>query len=177
MKKLLRRTLRKSCLDYAEMLTLLLDCEAIVNSRPITFMSDNDNKVMPLSPSNFLLELKEIYVLDLDNIEKCRLNESFAHRQTIKDDLRQRFSNEYLGALTYPKKSYNVNPINIGDLVLFDSDSTKRFDWPLAKIKDMSKGKAGNIRVVRLIKSYFHLSRALVQKHQFFVSSKDDFKE
>ncbi|XP_033228963.1 uncharacterized protein LOC117180578 [Belonocnema kinseyi] len=33
LKRLLRRTLKKSCLDYVEMLTVLLDCEAIINPR------------------------------------------------------------------------------------------------------------------------------------------------
>lgn len=65
----LRRTLKKSCLSYEEMLTVLLDCEAIINSRPITFMSESESEVMPLTPSMFLQEIKEIGVLDLDQIE------------------------------------------------------------------------------------------------------------
>ena len=56
------------------MLTVLLDCESVINSRPITFMSDSHNELMPLTPSMFLQEIKEIGVLDLDNIEKCNLN-------------------------------------------------------------------------------------------------------
>ena len=56
------------------MLTVLLDCESVINSRPITFMSDSHNELMPLTPSMFIQEIKEIGVLDLDNFEKCNLN-------------------------------------------------------------------------------------------------------
>ncbi|XP_076384686.1 uncharacterized protein LOC143263817 [Megalopta genalis] len=50
LKRLLRRTLRKSCLTYEEMLTTLLDCEAIINNRPITFMSERDKRSRGFRP-------------------------------------------------------------------------------------------------------------------------------
>ena len=56
------------------MLTVLLDCESVINSRPITNMLDSNNELMPLTPSMFIQEIKEIGVLDLDNFEKCNLN-------------------------------------------------------------------------------------------------------
>lgn len=99
LKRLLRRTLKRSCLNYEEMLTVLVDSEAIINSRPITFMSENDEHIVPLTPAMFLQEIKEIGVLDLDHIESKRLEKRFAYRQRIKDDLRRRFRSEYLGAL------------------------------------------------------------------------------
>ena len=68
LKKLLRRTLRKASLDYVEMNTVLVDCEAIINSRPITFISDSESEIRPLTPSDFLQDIKEIGVLDLDHI-------------------------------------------------------------------------------------------------------------
>jgi len=64
LKRLLRRTLKRSCLDYEEMLTVLLDCEAVINSRPITFLSETKQDILPITPSMFLQEIKEIGVLD-----------------------------------------------------------------------------------------------------------------
>ena len=161
LKKLLRRSLKKSCLGSEEICTVLLDCEAVINSRPITFLSDNDNEIAPLTPSHFLREIREIGVLDLDYIEKCCLRKRFAHRQIINEDLRQRFRNEYLGALSYQRKNYNARDVNIGDIVLIGNDNTKRIEWPLAKIKDVYKGRDGNIRVVRLITATGELTRPI----------------
>ena len=151
LKRLLRRTLKKSCLNYEEMLTVLLDCEAVINSRPITFMSEK-NEIVPLTPSMFLQEIKEIGVLDFDSIENIRFEKRFRYRQKIKDDLRRRFRNEYLGALVHKDKKWKCNnKINVGDIVFVQSDNVKRMDWPLARVKHLITGKDGNIRVVQLI--------------------------
>ncbi|XP_043496427.1 uncharacterized protein LOC122520403 [Polistes fuscatus] len=98
LKRLLRRTLRKSSLNYEEMMTVLLDCEAIINSRPITFLSENKQDLVPLTPSMFLQDTKEIGVLDLDRVEKCDFAKRYNYRAKIKEGLRRRFRTEYLGA-------------------------------------------------------------------------------
>ncbi|XP_017889188.1 uncharacterized protein LOC108630395, partial [Ceratina calcarata] len=56
LKRLLRRTLKKTYLRFEEMMTTLTDCEAVINSRPITFLSDSQEDIMPLTPSMFLHE-------------------------------------------------------------------------------------------------------------------------
>ena len=110
-------------------------------------MAVNDNEIMPLSPSHFLSEIKEFGTLDLDNVENSDLGKRFTYRQSIKESLRQRLRNEYLGTLCYQKKDLkHSNKVNIGDLVLIGNDNTKRIDWPLARIRELYEGKDGNIR-------------------------------
>lgn len=151
LKRLLRRTLKRSCLDYEEMLTVLLDCEAVINSRPITFLSEAKQDILPITPSMFLQEIKEIGVLDLDKIENCDLSKRYLYRQKIKEDLRRRFRTEYLGALIHRKSNVkNVNDIKVGDIVLIENENVKRLDWPLARVKELIAGKDNNVRVSRL---------------------------
>lgn len=69
MKELLRKVFKRSSLTYEEMCTTLCDCEAIINSRPITYHSDDINEPRPLSPAMFLMEAKGTEVPDLDCIE------------------------------------------------------------------------------------------------------------
>ncbi|OXU20315.1 hypothetical protein TSAR_004832 [Trichomalopsis sarcophagae] len=45
------------------MLTTLIDCEAVINSRPLTFISEGYEEAIPISPSMFLQEVKEIGAL------------------------------------------------------------------------------------------------------------------
>ena len=66
------------------MLTILSDCEAVVNSRPLTFISDGFEEALPFSPSMFLQEVKEIGVLDLDKVEQADINKRFAYRLKLK---------------------------------------------------------------------------------------------
>ena len=162
LKKLLRRVLKRSCLSYEEMLTVLIDCESVMNSRPITFVSDNEHEYIPLTPSHFLHEIKEVGVLDLDNIEGTALNKRYVYRQKIKDDLRRRFRSEYLGALSFQKRRIkSENIVNVGDIVLVGSDNKKRVDWPLARVKSVIFSRDGVIRVVRLITSNGELVRPI----------------
>ncbi|XP_011875207.1 PREDICTED: uncharacterized protein LOC105566088, partial [Vollenhovia emeryi] len=162
LKRLLRRTLKRSCLDYEEMLTVLLDCEAVINSRPITFLSESKQDILPITPSMFLQEIKEIGVLDLDKIEKCDLSKRYLYRQKIKEDLRQRFRTEYLGALIHRKSNAKtVQAIEVGDIVLIENENVKRLDWPLARVKELIAGKDNNIRVVRLTTARGELIRPI----------------
>ena len=174
LKRLLRRTLKRACLNYEEMLTVLLDCEAIINARPITFVSENEHELAPLTPAMFLQDIKEIGVTDLDKIENCKLNKRFAYRQQIKRDLRQRFRVEYLGALVHHDKKFKNNyKIKVGDIVLIGNDNLKRLDWPLARVKDLIVGIDGNVRVVRLKTANGELIRPIQRVYPLEVSDPD----
>ncbi|XP_070518841.1 uncharacterized protein [Cardiocondyla obscurior] len=141
LKQLLRRTLKKSCLDYEEMSTVLLDCETVINARPITFLSNSEQNISPITPSMFLQEIKDIGVLDLDKIEKSDLPK----RQLIH------------------RKSHIkiVNNVEIGDLVLIENENAKRINWVTARVKELIPGKDGNVRVVRLTTAKGELVRPI----------------
>ncbi|GFV05377.1 integrase catalytic domain-containing protein [Trichonephila clavipes] len=50
-KELLKSTLGR----YDELYTVLCDCESIINCRPLTYMSENPEELIPLTPSMFLI--------------------------------------------------------------------------------------------------------------------------
>lgn len=49
------RMTRNAHLKYEELETLLLQIEAILNSRPFTSMSSDSNDLIPLTPGHFLI--------------------------------------------------------------------------------------------------------------------------
>jgi len=67
-KNLLKKTLKKACLSYEEMTTILCDCEAIINSRPLGYMADDSTQMKPLTPMMFLQETLHNEVPDLDGM-------------------------------------------------------------------------------------------------------------
>ena len=55
MKHHLKRVMTDRLMTYEEFSTLLCRIEAVLNSRPITFISDNPNDFEALTPGHFLI--------------------------------------------------------------------------------------------------------------------------
>ena len=52
-KRSLREAIGKVCLTNEQLLTLLIEVEAVVNSRPLVYIGNDINSYMPLTPSLF----------------------------------------------------------------------------------------------------------------------------
>ncbi|XP_035233819.1 uncharacterized protein LOC118205641 [Stegodyphus dumicola] len=52
-KENLRRVLGRTSLNYEELYTILCDCEQVINSRPITYVSEDNQDPSPLTPMMF----------------------------------------------------------------------------------------------------------------------------
>lgn len=159
LKDLLRKNLSRSCLTYEELLTLVCECECIMNNRPLTYISE-EPELRTLCPSLFLQDLSTNEVPDLDNIERTNLSKILQHVQKLRENLKQRFKREYLGFLrsSTPKKH---DEIKIGDIVLVGTDDKKRLNWPLAKVIKLFPGKDGIVRLVKLKTSKGDLLRPI----------------
>ncbi|GFU02609.1 integrase catalytic domain-containing protein [Trichonephila clavipes] len=121
LKELLRRTLGNAILTTEELQTVLCDCESVINSRPLTYLSENSDDLVPLSPAMFLVENRNLDVPDID------------YRDTV--NLRKR------GPLS---------EVRLGEIVLIGDDIKKRMHWPLAKVIRLIPGKDGKIRTEEL---------------------------
>ncbi|GBN56376.1 hypothetical protein AVEN_183204-1 [Araneus ventricosus] len=140
MKDLLKRVLGETYLSHEEMMTVLCDCEAIINNRLLTYVSENDTDFTPISPSMFIQDIREWTVPDLDVADHNSLNERIKYRETIQKDLRDRCRSEYLGQLVPRRTCKESRPISVGDIVLVGSDNLKRIHWPLGKIIELPPG-------------------------------------
>lgn len=147
LKSILRKVLGRASLTYESMMTTLCDAEAIVNSRPLTYVSEDPDDLKPLTPSMFIQEIHEIGVPDLDMLSNAKLNKKLKYRQKIFNDLRARFRSEYLGQLMLKNSKKETREIKVGDVVLIGDDNTKRIDWPLARVMDAITGCDGKNRV------------------------------
>jgi hypothetical protein len=149
LKQLLCKTLGKASLTYEELETVLCDCESIINSRPLTYVSEDVKDLAPITPNMFLLDLKGIGLVDCDVVDAGRLNRRAKYRQHVKECLRQRFKKEYLGQLllTARRKGHRLQP---REVVLLGVENCKRMDWPLAVVEETIPGRDGEVRLVRL---------------------------
>ncbi|GFU81465.1 putative RNA-directed DNA polymerase from transposon X-element [Trichonephila clavipes] len=123
LKELLRRTLGNAILTTEELQTVLCDCESVINSRPLTYLSENSDDLVPLSPAMFLVENHNLDVPDIDYRDTVNLRKRVRYRQKLLNDLRHRFRKEYLGLLIQNKnKKGPLLEVRLGEIVLIGDD-------------------------------------------------------
>ncbi|GFV21017.1 hypothetical protein TNCV_2280601 [Trichonephila clavipes] len=149
-KELLRRSLGKSILSYEELSTVICECEFLINSRPLTYISENPQELIPLTPAMFLIENRCSDTTDIDELNSRDLRKRMKYRIKLLSDLRQRFRKEYLSELIQKQNDNRVREPRIGEMVLIGNDNKKRLSWTIAKIIELIPGRDGEIRTVRL---------------------------
>lgn len=150
-KDLLRNTLRKTSLNYEEMTTVLCDCESIINVRPITYIPDEKNSILPISLEMFLKDIHEDRVPDLDHLQRISLNQRLQYPQRLLEHIRDRFRSEYLGQLSRHSKIKTVSSVlKVGDAILVSNDLEKKLCWPLARVEELIPGNDGKVRTARV---------------------------
>ncbi|XP_031350458.1 uncharacterized protein LOC116176124 [Photinus pyralis] len=149
-KQLLRRVLGRASLNYEDLMTILCDCEAVINSRPISFLSSSSQELMALCPVMYLRELPSTSVVDCDVVDRQSLTKKLQRLQVLRDSLRERFRSEYLGQLAILQSRRTSKSICVGEVVLVGDNDTKRLNWPMGIIKEVFPASDGQIRVVRV---------------------------
>ncbi|KAJ8957198.1 hypothetical protein NQ318_007760 [Aromia moschata] len=113
----------KSCeFGLRGLLTLVCECEAVVNARPLTYLSEDPSDLVALIPSMFLTDQAEFGLPDydtVDNVSLCR---------------------KYLGQLKLLCDKKLGRSIGIDDLVLVGDDNHNRLNWPLGRVIEVLPG-------------------------------------
>ena len=138
-------------LDDEGLLTLLTIVEGIVNSRPITKLSDDPKDSSPLTP-NHLLMLKSGPLLPPGKfVEADRFRRRWRKIQYLADLFWTRWIREYIPKLQERQKWLTKKRnLQVGDLVLVKQDSTPRNHWPLALVVGVRKGSDDLVRSVEV---------------------------
>ncbi|KAJ8883169.1 hypothetical protein PR048_015009 [Dryococelus australis] len=140
--QLLRCTLGRAAVTSEELHTIICDCEAQINSRPITYLSDDNTDPVPVTTPMFLQDVQYIGVPDCDANEACSMTLRVRYRWRLREELRKRFRSEYLGNLSRIKRRTTRSPA-VGEVVIIGSDNLKRLNWPLAVIEQPIEGRDG----------------------------------
>ncbi|GFV73917.1 DUF5641 domain-containing protein [Trichonephila clavipes] len=113
--------------NYEEILTILCDCESIINTRPLTCMHKDPNELLPLSPAMFIHGNSNCETPDLDQVDRSSLVKRTKNLQKLREDLRQRFRNKYLALLVH-KGTRRNDALEVGDVVLIGHGNVRRID-------------------------------------------------
>ena len=145
--------LQNHVLTDPQLNTVLTEVENIVNSRPLTHISDDVKDLEPLTPNHILLGHHRNWSAIIDtNASDVFSRKKWRQVQGVSCQFWSRWKKEYLPMLTKRSKWKTSGPsYKPGDLVLLhDDDFSKRGKWPLARITKVKPGVDGAVRVVEL---------------------------
>ena len=172
-KDLLKRMLGNARLNSEQLRTCLSSVENVINERPLTAITEDQNDLVPLTPAMFFRGISNGNFPESNFLSAC-FQEQYKKRQKLMFELKQRFRNEYLSQLVQRNKEKKVQVPEIGDIVLVGDDDKKRIHWPLAKIIELLPGKDGVVRVVRIKTQTGQLVRPIQKLYPLEVSKPKD---
>ncbi|XP_043263445.1 uncharacterized protein LOC122403778 [Colletes gigas] len=146
----LKRVTGPGLFTFEDCNTLIIEIEAILNSRPLTPISSDANDLLVLTPGHFLIgdSLTSLRERDFRDTPSNRLS-SWQHIQKLKQHFWIRWHCEYLNELTNRSKwSTGAHQIKEGTIVLLREDNTPPMQWPLGKVIKVHPGSDGIIRAV-----------------------------
>ena len=140
-KRNLRKTLKNAQLNYEELITVLTEVEAVINSRPLTYLySDNVNQA--LTPAHLiygkrLVTLPDSIVYPREEQDTPELlNKRMKYLITLQNKFWQKWQSEYLSELREQHKERNNKGSNSmnreiqeGELVTIQEDSLPKGQW------------------------------------------------
>ncbi|XP_043469601.1 uncharacterized protein LOC122503208 [Leptopilina heterotoma] len=127
----LKRTIGELTLSFEEFTTLLIQIEAILNSRPMEPLSDDPEDFSVLTPGHFLIG-ESLTTIP----EPSLLDEKLSPLQ------RHKFIQQ--------KWHHPLNEIKIGSMVLLTDERFPPAKWPVARVLKLHPGKDGLTRVVTI---------------------------
>ena len=149
-KEVLYGILKNHTLTDSQLYTVLTEAESIVNSRPLTHISDDVNDLDPLTPNHILLGRHRNWSAIIDtSASDVFSRKKWRQVQGVSCEFWRRWKQEYLPTLTKRGK-WRKGCCNLreGELVLLkDDDFTKKGKWPLARVTKVVPGKDGVVRV------------------------------
>ena len=148
--------------------TLIIEVEAIVNSRPIAVDTLNDPDIIPLTP-NHLLTLKTKVVMPPPGEfqkEDLYCQKRWRSIQFLANEFWKRWSKEYLTSLQKRQKwTLKTRNFSINDVVLVKEQNLVRNKWLIGRITDVIPSNDGLVRTVkvRLAKTNSELTRSITK--------------
>ena len=155
----LKKVIRNARVNYDELSTVLVEVEAALNSRHLTYVFDEMEE--PLTPSHLIVGRRILSVPSKNSSNEVDQTEGTLTRrakflQRTLDHFWNRWKSEYLTQLReyhrYSKRANSVRKVQVGDIVGLHENKTPRQQWRLGKIERLLPGRDGHVRsaVVRV---------------------------
>lgn len=149
----LRKILGRQSLTFEELLTVLADIEATINSRPLTYDGQEPGEESVLTPSHLLtgsrvISLPEARAAAVPSSTGSDIGRRWRYRRSLTDAFWKRWRKEYLLQLrsAHCISSSENNALKPGDLVILQEDRSPSHMWKTGRISEVFKGRDGAVR-------------------------------
>ena len=128
-KRALRMSTGEQILSWNEMATIFAEVKSIVNSRPLTYLSDDPNDLCPLTPNHLLLGRASADVPHGPYEDTKNTHKRFQYVQTLVNNFWKRFITAYIPkliAIGRSKWQKKESQIKKDDIVLIVENNVPR---------------------------------------------------
>ena len=163
-KQALRMSTGEQILSWNEMTTIFAEVKSIVNSRPLTYLSDDSNDLRPLTPNHLLLGRASADVPHGPYEDTKNTHKRFQYVQTLVNNFWKRSITEYIPKLIATGRSKwqkKESQIKKDDIALIVENNVPRGKWNLGRVLEGFPGKDGIVRNVRLKTENGELKRSI----------------
>ena len=183
-KSTIKKVLGRAAVNLCTLQTIVVEVEAILNDRPLTYVSSDIKDEEALTPAH-LLYGRRITSLPHPLVESDEVSDPTY--QTSTDLLRrskrvtlliqhfgQRWRQEYLTSLRefHKGSGNNTESVKAGDVVLIHDDSP-RVNWKLALVTSINRGRDGLVRSANLRTANGTTNRPITRLHPLEVQAKE----
>lgn len=144
----LKKVAQNHIFTFEEFTTLLTRIEAVLNSRPLSPISDDPSQVLPLTPGHFLRGSPMMQIPEPDKHNLPLINR-WEKVKSLHHHFSSRWKAEYLRELQKRVKWKQIQKdIAVDDLVVIMDDSLPPVEWSLGRITEVHHGGDNHVRVV-----------------------------
>ncbi|XP_075150959.1 uncharacterized protein LOC142225069 [Haematobia irritans] len=167
MKMHLKKIAANQTFTFEEFTTLLVTIESILNSRPLTAISESPTELNPLTPGHFLRGAPIIAPPDMtvtSSESNITLLSRWQRLKVLQRTFAQRWKNEYITELQRRLKwKTTKNNIKENDLVIVKDDLLPPTDWRLGRVVKLFYGNDNNVRVADVLTKAGVITRPIVK--------------
>lgn len=164
MKHHLKRVIGEAHLNFEDFCTVLIQIEAVLNSRPLCPLTSDPDQLNPLTPAHFLIgrRLTSLPETNYLNISENRLKR-YERLQKLVQHFWSRWHLEYLSELQTRKKwnQQSNSLIKFGTIVLVKEPNAPPLKWHIGRIVELHPGNDGIVRVASVKTDTGVIKRAL----------------
>ena len=173
-KDALKKSLGQRYLTKAELQTCLVEIEACVNSRPLTFVGDHADDPLPLTPAHFLTGHSVGFQARTAEEPSPVTAESLRVRAKVRDRRLKKFwsvwSSDYLRSLPLSVRHFRERgKLTEGSVVLLREENQPRQRWQMGVVVRLFPGRDGVPRSAEVRTSRGRKTRAVQRIHDLEV--------
>ncbi|XP_075157820.1 uncharacterized protein LOC142231087 [Haematobia irritans] len=163
MKTHLRKVASNFKFTFEEFSTLLVRIESVLNSRPLSPMSENPTDLVPITPGH-LLRGAALVAAPEEYSGNLTLLNRWQRLKALQMQFAKRWKTEYICELQrrYKWKSVQQN-LKPNDFVVIKEDNLPPNEWCLGRVIKVFKGSDSNVRVAEIRTQNGILTRPLIK--------------